>query len=179
MNLEMSISLPDNLYSQTNHQQALVSLVVEVSLTLGPLVTILVRRLQILERSRSSYIICRCWRRPSVNFLNLKTRNVQSTTYQYVNVSFLTFFPNCKITSFYISAYQWTSPLHFVFNLQRHPVKTPPSFPQVPAPVVDNPAFWERLSLEPLGTDTLFFAFYYQPVNFLMFRYFHCLLGCF
>eukprot|EP00268_Persea_americana_P006729 TRINITY_DN1241_c0_g3_i4.p1 TRINITY_DN1241_c0_g3~~TRINITY_DN1241_c0_g3_i4.p1 ORF type:complete len:912 (-),score=220.90 TRINITY_DN1241_c0_g3_i4:1250-3985(-) len=47
--------------------------------------------------------------------------------------------------------------------IPRHPVKTPPSFPQVPAPVVDNPAFWERLSLEPLGTDTLFFAFYYQP----------------
>ncbi|XP_058086845.1 general negative regulator of transcription subunit 3-like isoform X3 [Magnolia sinica] len=44
----------------------------------------------------------------------------------------------------------------------RRPVKTPPSYPQVQAPIVDNPAFWERLGLDTLGTDTLFFAFYYQ-----------------
>ncbi|XP_019458350.1 PREDICTED: general negative regulator of transcription subunit 3-like isoform X1 [Lupinus angustifolius] len=44
----------------------------------------------------------------------------------------------------------------------RHPTITPPSYPQVQAPVVNNPAFWERVGLEPFGTDTLFFAFYYQ-----------------
>ncbi|KAI3911582.1 hypothetical protein MKW92_013475 [Papaver armeniacum] len=46
--------------------------------------------------------------------------------------------------------------------IPRHPVATPPSYPQVQSPIVDNPAFWERLGLETLGTDTLFFAFYYQ-----------------
>ncbi|KAL9232979.1 hypothetical protein vseg_008028 [Gypsophila vaccaria] len=45
----------------------------------------------------------------------------------------------------------------------RHPTATPSSYPQVQAPVVNNPAFWERLGLDTLGTDTLFFAFYYQP----------------
>nr|XP_009398515.1 PREDICTED: CCR4-NOT transcription complex subunit 3 isoform X1 [Musa acuminata subsp. malaccensis]XP_009398516.1 PREDICTED: CCR4-NOT transcription complex subunit 3 isoform X1 [Musa acuminata subsp. malaccensis]XP_018680720.1 PREDICTED: CCR4-NOT transcription complex subunit 3 isoform X1 [Musa acuminata subsp. malaccensis] len=44
----------------------------------------------------------------------------------------------------------------------RHPAVTPASFPQMQAPIVDNPAFWERLSLDPLGTDALFFAFYHQ-----------------
>ncbi|XP_027353418.1 general negative regulator of transcription subunit 3 isoform X1 [Abrus precatorius] len=44
----------------------------------------------------------------------------------------------------------------------RHPAITPPSYPQVQAPIVNNPAFWERLGLEPFGTDTMFFAFYYQ-----------------
>lgn len=44
----------------------------------------------------------------------------------------------------------------------RHPAVTPASYPQVQAPIVNNPAFWERLGLETLGTDTLFFAFYYQ-----------------
>ncbi|PON33267.1 CCR4-NOT complex [Parasponia andersonii] len=44
----------------------------------------------------------------------------------------------------------------------RHPAITPPSYPQVQAPVVNNPAFWERLGLEPYATDTLFFSFYYQ-----------------
>ncbi|KAF8043587.1 hypothetical protein BT93_A1802 [Corymbia citriodora subsp. variegata] len=39
----------------------------------------------------------------------------------------------------------------------RHPAITPPSFPQVQAPIVNNPLFWERL-----GPDSLFFAFYYQ-----------------
>ncbi|RRT60108.1 hypothetical protein BHE74_00027385, partial [Ensete ventricosum] len=44
----------------------------------------------------------------------------------------------------------------------RHPAVTPSSYPQTQAPIVDNPAFWERLGLDPLGTDALFFAFYYQ-----------------
>ncbi|XP_034693422.1 general negative regulator of transcription subunit 3 isoform X3 [Vitis riparia] len=44
----------------------------------------------------------------------------------------------------------------------RHPAVTPPSYPQVQAPIVNNPAFWERLGLDTFGTDTLFFAFYYQ-----------------
>ncbi|XP_050237115.1 general negative regulator of transcription subunit 3 isoform X2 [Mercurialis annua] len=44
----------------------------------------------------------------------------------------------------------------------RHPAPTPPSYPQVQAPIVNNPAFWERLTLDSYGTDTLFFAFYYQ-----------------
>eukprot|EP00249_Psilotum_nudum_P021865 c28285_g1_i2 orf=637-3519(-) len=39
----------------------------------------------------------------------------------------------------------------------RHPAITPSSYPQVPAPIIDNPALWERLD-----TDVLFFAFYYQ-----------------
>ncbi|XP_072987545.1 uncharacterized protein [Typha latifolia] len=46
--------------------------------------------------------------------------------------------------------------------IPRHPVVTPASYPQTQAPIVSNPAFWERLSLDSLGTDTLFFAFYYQ-----------------
>jgi len=49
-------------------------------------------------------------------------------------------------------------------NFQRHPAVTPPSFPQTQADIVENPAFWERMGLDPLGTDTLFFAFYYQQV---------------
>ncbi|KAL2320449.1 hypothetical protein Fmac_029418 [Flemingia macrophylla] len=44
----------------------------------------------------------------------------------------------------------------------KHPTIVPPSYPQVQAPIVNNPAFWERVGLEPFGTDTLFFAFYYQ-----------------
>ncbi|KAK9986781.1 hypothetical protein SO802_031732 [Lithocarpus litseifolius] len=44
----------------------------------------------------------------------------------------------------------------------RHPAITPPSYPQVQAPIVNNPAFWERLGLDVHNTDTLFFAFYYQ-----------------
>lgn len=39
----------------------------------------------------------------------------------------------------------------------RHPALTPSSYPQAPAELIDNPAFWERLD-----TDVLFFAFYYQ-----------------
>ncbi|GAB4851443.1 hypothetical protein Ancab_030845 [Ancistrocladus abbreviatus] len=45
----------------------------------------------------------------------------------------------------------------------RHPAVTPPSYPQVQAPIVNNPAFWERLGVDQMGTDTLFFSFYYQP----------------
>ncbi|XP_024023495.1 CCR4-NOT transcription complex subunit 3 isoform X1 [Morus notabilis] len=44
----------------------------------------------------------------------------------------------------------------------RHPAMTPPSYPQVQAPIVNNPAFWERLGLENYSTDTLFFSFYHQ-----------------
>ncbi|KAK6915800.1 CCR4-Not complex component, Not N-terminal domain [Dillenia turbinata] len=44
----------------------------------------------------------------------------------------------------------------------RHPVVTPASYPQAQAPIVSNPAFWERLGLDTLGPDILFFAFYYQ-----------------
>ncbi|KAK8651514.1 hypothetical protein V6N13_141115 [Hibiscus sabdariffa] len=46
----------------------------------------------------------------------------------------------------------------------KHPTATPASYPQVQAPIVNNPAFWERLSIDGYGTgtDTLFFAFYYQ-----------------
>ncbi|XP_043815806.1 CCR4-NOT transcription complex subunit 3 isoform X5 [Manihot esculenta] len=44
----------------------------------------------------------------------------------------------------------------------KHPAATPPSYPQVQAPIVNNPGFWERLTMDSYGTDTLFFAFYYQ-----------------
>ncbi|XP_038699461.1 CCR4-NOT transcription complex subunit 3-like isoform X2 [Tripterygium wilfordii] len=44
----------------------------------------------------------------------------------------------------------------------RHPAATPASYPQIQAPIVNNPAFWERLSIDSYGTDTLFYAFYYQ-----------------
>ncbi|XP_021982118.1 general negative regulator of transcription subunit 3 isoform X3 [Helianthus annuus] len=44
----------------------------------------------------------------------------------------------------------------------RHPAVTPQSYPQVQAPTVNNPAFWERLGSDNIGTDTLFFSFYYQ-----------------
>ncbi|XP_011078770.1 general negative regulator of transcription subunit 3 isoform X5 [Sesamum indicum] len=44
----------------------------------------------------------------------------------------------------------------------RHPAVTPLSYPQVQAPIVNNPAFWERLGADTYGTDTLFFSFYYQ-----------------
>jgi len=39
----------------------------------------------------------------------------------------------------------------------RYPTITPPSYPQVQAPIIDNPALWERLD-----KDVLFYAFYYQ-----------------
>lgn len=54
--------------------------------------------------------------------------------------------------------------LYFVF-IQRHPTITPPTYPQIQAPIVNNPAFWEKVGQEPFGTDTLFFAFYYQQVS--------------
>ncbi|GKV07390.1 hypothetical protein SLEP1_g19173 [Rubroshorea leprosula] len=46
----------------------------------------------------------------------------------------------------------------------KHPAATPASYPQVQAPIVNNPAFWEHLNMDGYGTgtDTLFFAFYYQ-----------------
>lgn len=44
----------------------------------------------------------------------------------------------------------------------RHPAVTPPSYPQVQAPIVNNPVLWERFGSDAYGTDTLFFAFYYQ-----------------
>lgn len=39
----------------------------------------------------------------------------------------------------------------------RRPAVTPPSYPQVQAPIINNPIFWERLNIDPL-----FFAYYYQ-----------------
>uniref|UniRef100_A0A1D1XR52 CCR4-NOT transcription complex subunit 3 n=1 Tax=Anthurium amnicola TaxID=1678845 RepID=A0A1D1XR52_9ARAE len=45
--------------------------------------------------------------------------------------------------------------------IPRKPAVTPASYPQMQAPVVDNPAFWDRLGIENM-TDILFFAFYYQ-----------------
>lgn len=46
----------------------------------------------------------------------------------------------------------------------RRPAMPPSSYPQTQAPIVDNPAFWERLGLDNMGADTLFFSFYYQQV---------------
>ncbi|CAN6439869.1 unnamed protein product [Victoria cruziana] len=46
--------------------------------------------------------------------------------------------------------------------IPRHPAVTPASYPQVQAPIIDNPAFWERVAADNYGTDTLFFAFYFQ-----------------
>ncbi|XP_023756787.1 general negative regulator of transcription subunit 3 isoform X2 [Lactuca sativa] len=48
----------------------------------------------------------------------------------------------------------------------RHPAATPQFYPQVQAPIVNNPAFWERLGSDNIGTDTLFFAFYYQQKSY-------------
>ncbi|KAJ6697279.1 hypothetical protein OIU85_003630 [Salix viminalis] len=39
--------------------------------------------------------------------------------------------------------------------IPRHPAATPSSYPQVQAPMASNPAFWERLSMDSVGTDTL------------------------
>ncbi|CAN6310001.1 unnamed protein product [Urochloa humidicola] len=44
----------------------------------------------------------------------------------------------------------------------RHPTVTPASYPQIQAPIVSNPTFWERIGSDTLATDMLFFAFYYQ-----------------
>lgn len=48
----------------------------------------------------------------------------------------------------------------------RHPTVTPLYYPQVQAPIVNNPAFWERLGSDNIGTDTLFFAFYHQQKTY-------------
>lgn len=63
-------------------------------------------------------------------------------------------------------------------SLQRHPTVTPSSYPQAQAPIVNNPAFWERLGLDTLGTDTLFFAFYHQPVHYPFFTEFPDITLC-
>ena len=77
------------------------------------------------------------------------------------------------MTVFYIYIYIYFFFNYFfclkLFHLQRHPAVTPPSYPQVQAPIINNPALWDRLGLETYGTDTLFFAFYYQPVLLLSF----------
>ncbi|KAH0937146.1 hypothetical protein HID58_004607 [Brassica napus] len=49
----------------------------------------------------------------------------------------------------------------------RNPAITPQTFPQTQAPIVNNPLFWERLGSVAYGTDTLFFAFYYQQNSYL------------
>uniref|UniRef100_A0A0D9ZB65 NOT2/NOT3/NOT5 C-terminal domain-containing protein n=1 Tax=Oryza glumipatula TaxID=40148 RepID=A0A0D9ZB65_9ORYZ len=36
----------------------------------------------------------------------------------------------------------------------KHPAVTPASFPQIQAPVVSNPAFWERMGGDSLSTNT-------------------------
>ncbi|KAK3149827.1 hypothetical protein QOZ80_3AG0223500 [Eleusine coracana subsp. coracana] len=46
--------------------------------------------------------------------------------------------------------------------IPRHPTVTPTSYPQVQAPIVSNPNFWERIGSDTMATDMLFFAFYYQ-----------------
>ncbi|WVZ59964.1 hypothetical protein U9M48_010044 [Paspalum notatum var. saurae] len=44
----------------------------------------------------------------------------------------------------------------------RHPAVTPSTYPQIQAPLVSHPNFWERIGSDTLATDMLFFAFYYQ-----------------
>ncbi|KAL2650375.1 hypothetical protein R1flu_018503 [Riccia fluitans] len=46
----------------------------------------------------------------------------------------------------------------------RYPAATPASYPQLPAPIVENVALWERLD-----TDVLFFAFYYHQGTYQQF----------
>nr|ABF97930.1 Not1 N-terminal domain, CCR4-Not complex component family protein, expressed [Oryza sativa Japonica Group] len=53
--------------------------------------------------------------------------------------------------------------------IPKHPAVTPASFPQIQAPVVSNPAFWERMGGDSLSTDLLFFAFYYQQNTYQQF----------
>ncbi|KAL1195555.1 putative NOT transcription complex subunit VIP2 [Cardamine amara subsp. amara] len=48
----------------------------------------------------------------------------------------------------------------------RNPAITPQSFPQTQAPIVSNPLWWERLGSDGFGTDTMFFAFYYQQNSY-------------
>lgn len=63
----------------------------------------------------------------------------------------------------------WLVTLELAF-LQKHPAATPASYPQTQSPTVSNPALWERLAYDSLGTDTLFFAFYYQQVLSISYR---------
>ncbi|XP_010549612.1 PREDICTED: general negative regulator of transcription subunit 3 isoform X2 [Tarenaya hassleriana] len=44
----------------------------------------------------------------------------------------------------------------------RNPALTPASYPQVQAPIINNPLLWERFGSDAYGIDTLFFTFYYQ-----------------
>ncbi|XP_078177774.1 transcription regulator NOT2/NOT3/NOT5 family protein isoform X4 [Carex rostrata] len=53
--------------------------------------------------------------------------------------------------------------------LPKHLAATPASYPQTQSPTVSNPALWERLAYDSLGTDTLFFAFYYQQNTYQQF----------
>ncbi|GAB2265410.1 hypothetical protein Dimus_000468 [Dionaea muscipula] len=46
--------------------------------------------------------------------------------------------------------------------IPRHPTVTPSYYPQVQAPIVNSPAFWEQVGRDQTRTDILFFAFYYQ-----------------
>ncbi|KAM3310226.1 hypothetical protein ACQJBY_031113 [Aegilops geniculata] len=55
---------------------------------------------------------------------------------------------------------------HAKTYIPRHPSVTPASYPQIQAPIVTNPAFWERLGSDTLSTDMLFFAFYYQQNSY-------------
>jgi hypothetical protein len=48
------------------------------------------------------------------------------------------------------------------------PTPTPASYPQVQAPIVSNPNFWERIGSGTMATDMLFFGFYYQQVNLFL-----------
>ncbi|EOA19960.1 hypothetical protein CARUB_v10000210mg [Capsella rubella] len=48
----------------------------------------------------------------------------------------------------------------------RNPAITPSTFPQTQAPIINNPLLWERLGSDAYGTDTLFFAFYYQQNSY-------------
>ncbi|XP_078435694.1 transcription regulator NOT2/NOT3/NOT5 family protein isoform X2 [Wolffia australiana] len=49
--------------------------------------------------------------------------------------------------------------------IPRKPSLTPASYPQSQHPIIDNPAFWDRLGSENI-TDILFFAFYYQQNSY-------------
>ncbi|CAH2072452.1 unnamed protein product [Thlaspi arvense] len=62
-----------------------------------------------------------------------------------------------------ILAYNFNIPGDFE---QRNPAITPQTFPQTQAPIISNPLFWERLGSDAYGTDTLFFAFYYQQNSY-------------
>lgn len=155
---EISICLLGNLCSLVNLLLALVLLAEEVFLILVQLAITSLDQLLILGRGTISCIICRCLRLLFTNFHNPKTLNVQEATLQYA--------PSCLFVwyLFLSSCFSFITPPCF---LQRHPAITPPSYPQVQAPIVNNPAFWERLGSEQYSTDTLFFAFYYQQVYYI------------